>query len=52
MEARNTFHEGVGAETLKCVTGHNHCGCRNEKFNKGLVETGADGVTKLKLGNT
>ena len=31
LEARNTFDEGVGAGTLKCVTGCSHYGCRNEK---------------------
>ena len=38
MEARNTSHEGVGAGTLKCVTGHNHYGLRNRKINNRLVE--------------
>ena len=37
MGARNTFHEGVGAGVLKCVTGHNHHGCRNRKINNILV---------------
>ena len=36
-EARKTFYERVGAGTLKCLTGFNHYGCRDEKLNKGLV---------------
>ena len=26
INARNTFHKGVGAGTLKCVVGFNDCG--------------------------
>jgi len=37
IEARNTFHEGVGAGTLKCITGFNHYGTRNEHINNGMV---------------
>ena len=38
LEARNAFHKGVGAGTLKCVTGYNHCGCRNNIINEGLAD--------------
>ena len=37
MEAKNTFHEGVGAGTLKCITGFNQYGTRDSQINKGLV---------------
>ena len=36
MEAIETFHEGVGTGTLKCVAGHNHYVYR--KKTKQLVE--------------
>ena len=52
LEARNTFHEGVGLVTLKCVTGHNHCGYRNRKINNELVENRCPRCNKLKRGNT
>ena len=29
IEARNTFHEGVGAGILKCIIRYNHHGKRN-----------------------
>ena len=37
MEARNVFHEGVGAGTLKCVAGYNHYGKRNRTINKEMI---------------
>ena len=37
-DVRNTFYEGVGIETLKCVVGFNHCGCRDEKTNNNLID--------------
>jgi len=37
LEARNTFHEGIRAGTLKCIAGFNYYGCRNKKINEGLV---------------
>ena len=38
LEARNTFHEGVGARILKCVTGYNHYSFRNKKINNNLID--------------
>ena len=35
---RNTFHKVVGIGTLKCITGFNHYGYRDEKINKGMVD--------------
>ena len=37
LEARNTFHEGIGAGILKCVIGYNHHKSRNKKINQGVV---------------
>ena len=37
INARNMFHKGIGAGTLKCVTGYNHCGIRNKMINNGLA---------------
>jgi len=37
LEARNAFHEGVGAGILKCIAEFNYYGCRNKKISKGLV---------------
>jgi hypothetical protein len=37
LEARNTFHEQVGVGTLKCITGFNHYGGRDDKINSELV---------------
>ena len=37
LEAQNMFYEGVGAGTLKCITGFNHHGCRDVSINSGLV---------------
>ena len=39
MEAKNAFHEGVGAGTVKCVIGHNHCNYRNKKINNELIDS-------------
>ena len=36
-EVRNCFIGRVGISTLKCVTGYNHHGCRNNKINSGLT---------------
>ena len=38
VEARNMFHQGVGAGTLKCVTRYNHHGYRDKRINTRLVE--------------
>ena len=47
LEARNTFHEGVGVGTLKHVIGHNEYGYRNEKTTTDQQKTGAQGAMKL-----
>ena len=39
QDARNCFHGGVGARTLKCVYGFNHHGKRNTLINKGMVDS-------------
>jgi len=38
IEARNMFHQGVGAGTLKYVTRYNHYEYRDKQINAGLVE--------------
>ena len=48
VEARNTFHEGVGAGTLKYITGQNHYGCRHKKTNNELVDKRCPRCNKIK----
>ena len=36
-DARNCFHRGVGAGTLKCIMGYNYHGRRNKLVNKELT---------------
>jgi hypothetical protein len=38
IEARNVFHEGVGAGTLKCVVGFNYYGIRDKAINGRLTD--------------
>ena len=37
LEARNVFHEGIGAGTLKCISGFNHYGDRDKAMNNNLT---------------
>ena len=39
LEARNVFHDGTGAGTLKCVVGFNHYGERDMTINSGLTDS-------------
>ena len=36
MNARNSFHSGIGARTIKCSVGYNHYGCREAAMNKDI----------------